>query len=95
MAVSAVEMPYMSPGAGPVPLRGGWDVRCDPHVQATAWRTVRESCCLLLCDDGLMMRWTLDHGNPLPPGWSYLSRYEEDLAWDLATWLPRKRENGT
>ena len=30
-----------------------------------------------------MMRWTLDHGNPLPPGWSYLPRDEENLAWDL------------
>ncbi|MCX2756756.1 MULTISPECIES: DUF2716 domain-containing protein [unclassified Gordonia (in: high G+C Gram-positive bacteria)] len=29
-----------------------------------------------------MMRWTLDHGNPLPPGWSYLPRDEESLAWD-------------
>lgn len=36
-----------------------------------------------LCDDGPMMRWTLDHGNPLPPGWSYLPRDEEDVAWEL------------
>lgn len=38
-----------------------------------------------LCDDGLMMRWTLDHGNPLPPGWSYLPRDEENLAGDLSS----------
>lgn len=30
-----------------------------------------------------MMRWTLDHGNSLPPGWSYLPRDEEDRAWEL------------
>lgn len=30
-----------------------------------------------------MMRWTLDHGNPLPPGWSYLPQDEESVARDL------------
>ena len=30
-----------------------------------------------------MMRWTLDHGTRLPPGWSYLPRTEEDRAWEL------------